>query len=100
MKILFILFYFISSPPDNLQTGIDYFNARSENAKGLQANPVNIDKAIQVFETELLNQKNREKAGYYYLASLNFKGQFCQVVNAGHIVMSRHDFPTNVGHDR
>ncbi len=82
MKLLFIFFSFFHSVPDNFQTGIDYFNARSENAKGLLANSVNINKAIQIFETELLNLENKEKAGYYYLASLNFKGQFVYTKDA------------------
>lgn len=81
-KLLFIFFSFFSSVPDNLQIGIDYFNARSENAKGLLANIINIDKAIQIFETELLNEKNKEKAAYYYLSSLNFKGQFVYTKDA------------------
>ena len=82
VNFIVIFFSFFYSVPDNLQMGIDYFNGRSENAKGLQANSVNIDKAIQIFEKELLNQKNKEKAGYYYLASLNFKGQFVYVNDA------------------
>ncbi len=71
-----ILFSFYLTPDNNLQSGIEYFNARAENAIGLQANTFNIDKAIKIFEGELSDQQNKEKAGYYYLASLNFKGQF------------------------
>lgn len=77
-----ILFTFFLSPDDNLQTGIDYFNARAVNCKGLQANTVTIDKAIEVFQSELAKGQNIEKAGYYYLASLNFKGQFVFVNDA------------------
>lgn len=76
IKLVAILFTIFLSADDNLQKGIDYFNARSENAIGLQANSINIDKALKIFESQLLNTENREKAGYYYLASLNFKGQF------------------------
>lgn len=64
------------------QTGVSYFNARAENAKGLQASSINIDKAIQIFEKELEKGLNKEKAGYYYLASLNFKGQFVYTKDA------------------
>lgn len=77
-----ILFTFFLSPDNNLQTGIDYFNARAENAKGLQASTINIDKAIQIFEGELTKGQNKEKAGYYYLASLNFKGQYIYTKDA------------------
>ena len=76
VRILAVFFSFFLSPNDNFQKGIEYFNARAENAKGLQANTINIDKAIQIFEEELSSGKNKEKAGYYYLAALNFKGQF------------------------
>ena len=52
-RVLFIFISCLFSLENNLQTGIDYFNARAENAKGLQANTINIDKAIQIFEGEL-----------------------------------------------
>lgn len=79
---LFVLLSFFIYTDSNLQKGIEYFNARAENAKGLQANTINIDKAIQVFEEELTKGQNKEKAGYYYLASLNFKGQFIYTKDA------------------
>lgn len=59
-----------------MQTGINYFNARANNAQGLLADATNINKAIQVFEKLLLENKNTELAGGYYLKSLNFKGRF------------------------
>ena len=61
---------------DDLQTGINYFNARSENAKGLQANAINVDKAILIFDAQLKQNKNIQVAGGYYLQCLNFKGRF------------------------
>ncbi len=76
MQLLFIFLSFFAGFGADLQTGIDLFNARAENAKGLLTAGSNIDKAIRIFEAELLNGQNKEKAGYYYLASLNFKGQF------------------------
>ncbi|HEY0030717.1 MAG TPA: hypothetical protein VGC65_08160 [Bacteroidia bacterium] len=77
LRFLFILFTFsFVAPDEELQTGIDYFNARSENAKGLQANDINVNKAIQVFENQLKHNKNVLIAGGYYMQCLNFKGRF------------------------
>lgn len=72
----------LPSGEPNLQTGIDYFNARAEHATGLKADATNIDKGIKIFEKEMLTGPNKEKAGYYYLASLNFKGQFVYMKEA------------------
>lgn len=79
LQLISILFYFIPVSDPSLQTGIDYFNARSEQASGLQAHSYNIDKALPIFEQALKNGSDKEKAGYYYLASLNFKGQFVYI---------------------
>ncbi len=76
LRFIIILFSYLFTGGDELQTGIDYFNARSENAQGLQANAVNIDKAIQIFESQLKQGLNIEVAGGYYMQCLNFKGRF------------------------
>ena len=76
IRIVIILFSLSFFGNDDLQIGIELFNARASNAKGLQADADNIDKAIKIFDSELAKGQNVEKAGYYYLASLNFKGQF------------------------
>ena len=75
-KYLIIFFSFLFVSTDELQTGIDYFNARADNAKGLQANSINVDKAIQFFESQLAQNKNNKVASGYYLQCLNFKGRF------------------------
>ena len=80
-KLIFILFSFITVA-DELQTGIEYFNARSENAKGLQANAINVDKAIVVFEGLLKQNKNVQVAGGYCLQCYNFKGRFVHITDA------------------
>lgn len=80
-KLFFILFYFYS-PADDLQTGINYFNARSENAKGLQANAINVDKAILIFESLIKQNKHLQVAGGYCLQCYNFKGRFVYVTDA------------------
>lgn len=59
-----------------MQMGIDYFNARATNAKGLVADETNINKAITVFEKQISENKSTEQAVAYYLKSLNFKGRF------------------------
>jgi tetratricopeptide (TPR) repeat protein len=75
--IIPILFSFLFLGGDaDLQPGVALFNARAENCKGLKADAANIDKAITFFENKLVWDEDVEKAGYYYLASLNFKGQF------------------------
>ncbi len=79
VRATLILFYFLISSADELQQGIDYFNARATNAKGLQAEETNINKAIQVFEKMLKENENTEVAGAYYLKSLNFKGRFVMI---------------------
>jgi tetratricopeptide (TPR) repeat protein len=75
-KYLIIFFSFLFVSNDELQIGIDYFNARADNAKGLQANSINVDKAIQIFESQLAQNKNNKIAGGYYMQCLNFKGRF------------------------
>lgn len=74
-NLLFILFYFIL-PSDDLQAGINYFNARSENAIGLQANSINVDKAILIFESLIKQNKHLQVAGGYCMQCYNFKGRF------------------------
>ena len=81
-KCLFILVSFLFVSNDELQTGIDYFNARADNAIELQASTINVDKAIQIFESELKENKNNKIAGGYYLQCLNFKGRFVFVSNS------------------
>src|SRR3989344_7333439 len=76
MYKLLLIFFFFTTMPDDLQTGINYFNARSENAKGLQANSINVDKAILVFESLVKQNKHLQVAGGYCLQCYNFKGRF------------------------
>ena len=76
-QLLIVLVAFFS--PDDLQTGINYFNARSENAVGLQANAINIDKAIAIFDGLLKQNKNVQVAGGYCLQCYNFKGRFVAI---------------------
>ena len=75
-KYCIVFFSYFFTGGDELNTAINYFNARSENARGLQANSVNIDKAMQLFESELKQGLNIRVAGGYYLQCLNFKGRF------------------------
>jgi len=44
--------------------------------KGLRSDPANINKAIAIFEGILAKDPLNEKAGFYYLQSLNYKGRF------------------------
>jgi hypothetical protein len=71
-----ILLYFLLFPSSDLQSGIACYNARAVNAKGMQADATNIDKAITIFESGLNAGQVSANTAYYYLASLNFKGQF------------------------
>ena len=79
---LFFLFFILSlsnnyySQTDNLQKGIDLFYKRAEGNEGLVAKPEIINQAIAILEKELLNLNQPEKAGLYYLLSLNFKVRF------------------------
>ncbi len=75
-RLAIILFSLFVSTSDDMQTGIGYFNARATNANGLIAEETNINKAIQIFEKILAENKNTEAVGGYYLRSLNFKGRF------------------------
>ena len=51
MLVNFLIFLFsFFTTQDELQAGINYFNSRAENSKGLQANTINIDKAIKIFD--------------------------------------------------
>ncbi len=76
MYKLVIIFYSFLFIPDDLQTGVNYFIARSENAKGLQANAINVDKAIVVFESYVKQNKQLQVSGGYCLQCYNFKGRF------------------------
>ncbi|HLC83225.1 MAG TPA: hypothetical protein VJI69_05305 [Bacteroidia bacterium] len=76
IKYFIVLIFFSQTADSNLQTGINYFNARTENAKGLQANAINVDKAIQIFDALLKQNKDVKIAGGYYMQCLNFKGRF------------------------
>ncbi|MFL5763179.1 MAG: hypothetical protein ACJ77K_04495 [Bacteroidia bacterium] len=78
MRCVLLIFIcpLLSIGQTDLSTGIALFNARAEHCTGLKADPSNIEKAIPVFESFLNKKEEVEKAGYYYLASLNFKGQF------------------------
>lgn len=80
-KLIFIFFTF-TPVADDLQTGIAYFNARSENAIGLQANAINVDKAIVIFEGLLKQNKHVQVAGGYCLQCYNFKGRFVYITDA------------------
>lgn len=82
MYKLLVIFFFFNIIPDDLQTGINYFNARSENAKGLQANSINVDKAIVVFESLVKQNKHLQVAGGYCLQCYNFKGRFVFITDA------------------
>jgi tetratricopeptide (TPR) repeat protein len=73
--ILFISF-FLFPPGDDLQAGIRLFKERAVKVNGLRSDPGNIDKAIKIFEAELIKNKNNETAGFYYLECLNYKGRF------------------------
>jgi tetratricopeptide (TPR) repeat protein len=76
MYRLLLLFSFLLIQEDELQKGIEYFNARAENAVGLQAKETNVNKAIQLFESQLKQNKNVMAAGGYLMQSLNFKARF------------------------
>ncbi|MCW3102191.1 MAG: hypothetical protein JWO09_631 [Bacteroidetes bacterium] len=75
-RLFIILFLCAAFQPDELQTGIRYFNARAAAVKGLQSDGGNIDKALKIFEGELALNRNTETAGFYYLEALNYKGRF------------------------
>ncbi len=60
----------------NLQKAIDLFNKRAEGAMGLTPKPEIIEEAISILEKEVLAVTQLEKAGLYYLLSLNFKARF------------------------
>ena len=79
LRFIIILFSFLVTGNDELQTGIKYYNDRALVCKGLVADATNVDKAIQVFEKELAKDPNSEAAGFYYIQCLNFKGRFTAV---------------------
>ena len=79
MYKLLILFFSFYTTPDELQTAIHYFEARSENAVGLQAIAINADKAIAIFENLLKQNKSVQIAGGYCLQCYNFKGRFVAI---------------------
>ncbi|CAN5321009.1 hypothetical protein BH10BAC1_BH10BAC1_18840 [soil metagenome] len=76
LKITLFFIPFLLIADGDLQTGINYFNARSENAKGLQANAINVDKAISIFESLVKQNKDLKVAGGYCMQCYNFKGRF------------------------
>ena len=82
MYKLVILFFSLYTSPDELQTAINYFNARSENAIGLQANAVNVDKAIAIFDALLKQGKDPKVVGGYYMQCMNFKGRFVYITDS------------------
>ena len=79
VKILSLFFSFLFFSDVTLQKGIEYFNRRSENAVGLQANAINVDKAILIFDELLKQNKDPKIAGGYYMQCLNFKGRFVYI---------------------
>lgn len=76
IKLIIIFITFLQTSNPNLELGIKYFNARTENSIGLQANAVNVDKAIQIFDALIKQNKDVKIAGGYYMQCLNFKGRF------------------------
>ncbi|MES2515057.1 MAG: hypothetical protein V4580_12980 [Bacteroidota bacterium] len=60
----------------NLQKAIDLFHKRAEGAMGLKPKPEIIEEAITILEKEMLVSGQYEKAGLFYLLSLNFKARF------------------------
>lgn len=82
MYKLVILFFSLYTAPDELQTAINYFNARSENAIGLQANAVNVDKAIAIFDVLFKQGKDPKVVGGYYMQCINFKGRFVYITDS------------------
>ena len=80
-KLVFIFFSFLLLP-DDLEKGVAYFEARSENAIGLQANAINVDKAIAIFEPLVKQNKHLQVAGGYCLQCYNFKGRFVYISDA------------------
>ncbi len=81
-KIIFLLSSlllsqrFFSQTSNNVQKAIDLFNKRAEGAAGLTPKPEIIEEAITILEKEVLLPNQLEKAGLYYLLSLNFKARF------------------------
>lgn len=82
MYKLLILFFSFYTSPDELQTAINCFNARSENAVGLQANAVNVDKAIAIFDLLYKQGKDPKVVGGYYMQCMNFKGRFVYITDS------------------
>ena len=81
-KIVIIAFtlllskHIVSQTSPNLQKAIDLFNKRAEGAMGLTPKPEIIEEAIGILEKEMIVPGQYEKAGLYYLLSLNFKARF------------------------
>ncbi len=65
-----------SQTSTNLQKAIDLFHKRAEGAVGLVPKAEIIEEAIGILEKEMLVPSQHEKAGLYYLLSLNFKARF------------------------
>jgi tetratricopeptide (TPR) repeat protein len=81
-KIFILLSTFLSAQTSfsqtsgNLQKAIDLFNKRAEGATGLKPKAEVIEEAITILEKEIAAGNQLEKAGLYYLLSLNFKARF------------------------
>lgn len=76
LVILFLSNLVLAQTSTNLQKAIDLFHKRAEGANGLTPKPEIIEEAITILEKELLVPYQHEKAGLYYLLSLNFKARF------------------------
>ena len=61
---------------NNLQKAIDLFNNRANGAMGLTPKSEIIEESINMLEKEMSIPNQQEKAGLYYLLSLNFKARF------------------------
>ncbi len=81
-KIISIVFALLlsnllhSQTSTNLQKAIDLFHKRAEGATGMTPKAAIIEEAIGILEKEMLVPNQSEKAGLYYLLSLNFKARF------------------------
>ena len=76
LATLLISFSTFSQTSTNLLKAIDLFNKRAEGAVGLVPKAEIIEEAIRILEKEMLVANQHEKAGLYYLLSLNFKARF------------------------
>jgi tetratricopeptide (TPR) repeat protein len=74
ISLLFSKLFYCQST--NLQKAITLFYNRAEGAVGITPKSEIIEEAITILEKEMLVQGQQEKAGLYYLLSLNFKARF------------------------